>query len=73
MRYHSQVPRGFSRVGLKWEGQCEIPHIVPKSQATHPTLMRYDYDVEADYNFALVLTRAGVDTFSSRPRTITSR
>jgi hypothetical protein len=68
MRYHSQTPHGFSRVGLrslrrkrKWQGQCEIHLIVPKSPATHPTLVRYDYDVEADYNFALLPTRAGAD------------
>jgi len=73
MRFHPQLPHGFSKSSLRarrsrlgWDGLVQIHHVVPRSLRDHPTLARFDYDVHADYNLVLMPTREGRDALRSR-------
>lgn len=74
MRFLPATPHGFSRAALRerrralgWDGLCQIHHVVPRSLAAHPTLARFGYDVEGEYNFALLPTRLGAERMRLRP------
>lgn len=41
-------------------GLVEIHHVVPREFKNHPTVLKYGYDVESDYNTIFVPSARGV-------------
>ena len=73
MKFRSDLNNGFSKRKLRYRrkthnlnGLLQIHHVVPKSLADHPTLSRYQYDVDAGYNLILLPTKKGAEVLNVR-------
>ena len=67
MRYGSIARKMFKvRWGLHNRGLVEDHHVIPRQHARHPTVERFDYDVNASSNIVMLPTRHGKETLRVR-------
>jgi hypothetical protein len=67
MRYGSVARKMFKvRQGLYNKGLVEDHHVIPKQYAKHPTVRRFDYDMNASSNIVMLPTRYGKEVLQVR-------
>lgn len=67
MRYGSIARKMFKvRWGLHNRGLVEDHHVIPRQHARHPTVKRFDYDMNASSNIVMLPTRHGKETLRVR-------
>ena len=67
MRYGSVARKMFKvRQGLYNKGLVEDHHVIPKQHAKHPTVTRFDYDMNASSNIVMLPTRYGKEVLQVR-------
>ena len=71
--FDPSLPMGHSKRELRharkrWSlhGLVDVHHIIPKQFKGHPTVRKYGYNVEADYNFMFCVTKRGVQHLNIR-------
>ena len=74
--HHALPLRGFEMRTLRAErkrrrlvGKVEVHHIVPRQLRSHPTLLRFGYEVEEGYNLVFLPTREGILRTKRPPHT----
>lgn len=67
MRYGSVARKMFKvRWGLHNKGLVEDHHVIPKQYTKHPTISRFDYDMNASSNVVMLPTRYGKEVLKLR-------
>ena len=67
MRYGSMARKAFKvRKGLYNKGLVEDHHVIPRQHAKHPTIKRFDYDMNAGSNLVMLPTERGKEVLRLR-------
>lgn len=67
MRYGSVARKAFKvRWGLHKQGLVQDHHVIPRQHATHPTVKRFGYDMNASSNLIMLPTDRGKEILHLR-------
>ena len=67
MRYGSMARKAFKvRRGLYKKDLVEDHHVIPRQHATHPTVKRFGYDMNASSNLVMLPTDKGKEILRLR-------
>lgn len=72
MRYHADLPRGFTKTKLRHmrkryhlDDEIQIHHVIPKAMKQNEVLQTFNYDIEAPYNLIFLPNLHGSRTLST--------